>query len=81
MPEGRESPSPERLTGAQQRDPPASGQGTDKIENKEQKLKDEIANLESNPKGPMEDVVKAKFAKGPGNCKQKTLGAQLKYSN
>jgi len=67
MPEGAESPPPERQTGAQQHDPPASGKGTDKIENKEQVLKDQLANLESNPKGPMDDFLDAKFSKKQGN--------------
>lgn len=40
MPEGRQSPPPERQTGAQQRDPPASGHGTDKADNKDQLNKD-----------------------------------------
>ncbi|POR33866.1 Uncharacterized protein TPAR_05940 [Tolypocladium paradoxum] len=67
MPEGRESPPPERQTGAQLHDPPASGQGTDSAQNKEKKPKSELDNLSSNPKWPMDDAVKAKFSKGEGN--------------
>ncbi|KOS19920.1 hypothetical protein ESCO_005562 [Escovopsis weberi] len=40
---GRQSPSPERQSGAQLHDPPASGQGLGPIKNKEQLLKDQIA--------------------------------------
>lgn len=36
MPEGAESPPPERQTGAQLHDTPASGKGTDSSENKEE---------------------------------------------
>jgi hypothetical protein len=63
MPEGRQSPSPERQTGAQLHDTPASGQGTDNAENKEQTNKESIESLSSNPKGPLDDAVKDKFAK------------------
>lgn len=42
MPEGRESPPPERQTGAQLNSPPASGQGTDKVENKPQVNEDQL---------------------------------------
>ena len=42
MPEGRQSPPPERQTGAQQQSPPAHGQGTDDATNKEQTLKDQL---------------------------------------
>jgi len=63
MPEGRQSPEPERQTGAQQQDPPGSGQGTDNAENKDKVLKSELENLESNPKGPMDDALKDKFTK------------------
>ncbi|KAF6816389.1 hypothetical protein CSOJ01_03012 [Colletotrichum sojae] len=63
MPEGRQSPPPERQTGAQQQDPPASGKGTDDATNKEEANKQAIENLSSNPKGPLDDAVKEKFAK------------------
>lgn len=42
MPEGRESPSPSRQTGAQQHDPPGSGQGIGKMDDKKEKLQKEI---------------------------------------
>lgn len=42
MPEGRQSPPPERQTGAQQQAPPASGQGTDNAANKDQTVKSEL---------------------------------------
>ncbi|KAI9151623.1 hypothetical protein HJFPF1_08830 [Paramyrothecium foliicola] len=64
MPEGRQSPPPERQTGAQQQDPPASGKGTDNAENKDQVNKEQLQNLSSNPKGPVDDALEAKFAKG-----------------
>ncbi|KAK1851545.1 hypothetical protein CCHR01_05831 [Colletotrichum chrysophilum] len=61
--EGRQSPPPERQTGAQLNDPPASGKGTDDATNKEQVNKEQLENLSSNPKGPLDDAVKEKFAK------------------
>ncbi|KAH0422963.1 hypothetical protein CcaCcLH18_12478 [Colletotrichum camelliae] len=61
--EGRQSPPPERQTGAQLQDPPASGKGTDDATNKEQVNKEQLENLSSNPKGPLDDAVKEKFAK------------------
>lgn len=42
MPEGRESPPPETQTGAQLKDAPAHGQGTDSAENKEQANKEAL---------------------------------------
>lgn len=63
MPEGRESPPPEEQSGRQQQDPPASGHGTDKIDNKEDVNKSQLENLESNPKNIMEDTLKKKFEK------------------
>ncbi|KAK1975644.1 hypothetical protein LZ30DRAFT_753987 [Colletotrichum cereale] len=63
MPEGRQSPSPERQSGAQQQDPPASGTGTDDASNKDATNKESLQNLSSNPKGPMDDNLKEKFAK------------------
>ncbi|WQF86386.1 hypothetical protein CDEST_11400 [Colletotrichum destructivum] len=63
MPEGRQSPPPERQTGAQQQDPPASGTGTDDASNKDNANKESINKLSSNPKGPLDDNLKEKFAK------------------
>ncbi|KAI1777486.1 hypothetical protein F4818DRAFT_439839 [Hypoxylon cercidicola] len=61
--EGRESPPPESQTGAQLTDTPASGQGTDEAPNKKGKMQDQLGNLTSNPRGPLEDSVEAKFTK------------------
>ncbi|KAI1099201.1 hypothetical protein F4804DRAFT_91670 [Jackrogersella minutella] len=61
--EGRESPPPESQSGAQLKDTPASGQGTDDAPNKKESLQDQLKNLTSNPKGPLEDAVEAKFSK------------------
>ncbi|WYZ35781.1 hypothetical protein EsH8_X_000428 [Colletotrichum jinshuiense] len=63
MPEGRQSPAPENQTGAQQRDPPASGKGTDDASNKDTANKSSLDKLTSNPKGPLDDALKEKFAK------------------
>ncbi|KAE8148051.1 hypothetical protein BDV25DRAFT_142184 [Aspergillus avenaceus] len=49
--QGRQSPPPEQQTGAQQRDPVASGH----------------TSHESNPKHILEDIEAKKFTKGPGN--------------
>ncbi|EQL00873.1 hypothetical protein OCS_03415 [Ophiocordyceps sinensis CO18] len=68
MPEGAESPPPERQTGAQMNDPLASGHGTDSAEGKDKKLDKEIKGLQSNPKGPMDKSLESKFSKKPGNC-------------
>ncbi|KAI1175681.1 hypothetical protein F4777DRAFT_549530 [Nemania sp. FL0916] len=62
--EGRQSPPPERQTGAQLHDPPASGQGIDKADNKEQANQEQLKNLTSNPPGPMDAALEDKFAKG-----------------
>ncbi|KAI0139116.1 hypothetical protein F4776DRAFT_618161 [Hypoxylon sp. NC0597] len=61
--EGRQSPPPERQTGAQLTDAPASGQGTDEAPNKKEAMQDQLKNLTSNPKGPLEDAVNDKFTK------------------
>ncbi|KAI0169189.1 hypothetical protein GGR52DRAFT_554039 [Hypoxylon sp. FL1284] len=61
--EGRQSPPPERQTGAQLKDAPASGQGTDEAPNKKETMQDQVSNLSSNPKGPLEDAVQDKFTK------------------
>jgi len=64
MPEGGESPPPERLTGAQQQTPAGSGKGTGNPANQDKDaLKSQLDNLESNPKGPLDDQVKEKFSK------------------
>jgi len=66
MPEGAESPPPERQSGRQLHDTPADGQGTDKSKDKGG-IKKELENLSSNPKGPMDDALKEKFSKKEGN--------------
>lgn len=40
--EGRQSPPPEAQSGAQLHETPASGQGTDKVDNKEQINQDQL---------------------------------------
>lgn len=42
MGEGRQSPPPERQTGAQLNDVPASGKGTDEAPDKQNKLQDQL---------------------------------------
>ncbi|PFH60970.1 hypothetical protein XA68_18499 [Ophiocordyceps unilateralis] len=58
-----ESPPPERQSGAQMHDTPASGQGIDSADNKQDKVTAQVQGLSSNPKGPVDDAVKDKFAK------------------
>ncbi|KJZ71651.1 hypothetical protein HIM_08963 [Hirsutella minnesotensis 3608] len=72
MPEGRESPPPERQTGAQV-DNLASGQGVDSAHGKDKKMESEVDNLSSNPNGPMDESLKEKFAKKEGNCKSRPV--------
>ncbi|KAF7532967.1 hypothetical protein G7054_g7479 [Neopestalotiopsis clavispora] len=64
MPEGRQSPPPERQSGAQ-KDQPASGQGLEQIntDSKKGEQQDQLKNLSSNPKGPLDDALEAKFTK------------------
>ncbi|KAI1473376.1 hypothetical protein K445DRAFT_320145 [Daldinia sp. EC12] len=61
--EGRQSPPPESQTGRQLNEAPASGQGTDEAPNKKENLQNQLNNLSSNPKGPLEDAVESKFSK------------------
>ncbi|ROT42601.1 hypothetical protein SODALDRAFT_326759 [Sodiomyces alkalinus F11] len=63
MPEGRQSPPPERQTDAQVNAPPASGHGTDQTDQKDQMNKDQFKHLTSNPAGPMDASLKEKFQK------------------
>ncbi|KAK4443606.1 hypothetical protein QBC34DRAFT_416873 [Podospora aff. communis PSN243] len=58
-----QSPPPERSSGKQMHDPPASGHGTDDASNKEETNKRGLENLESNPKWPLEEIEAKKFAK------------------
>ncbi|EXL94104.1 hypothetical protein FOIG_13013 [Fusarium odoratissimum NRRL 54006] len=61
MPEGRQSPAPEQQSGRQQQDPPASGHGINKTDDKDPKR--QLENLSSNPKGLTDDIVDEKFSK------------------
>ncbi|KAI0113133.1 hypothetical protein F4814DRAFT_420651 [Daldinia grandis] len=61
--EGRQSPPPESQTGRQLQEAPASGQGTDEAPNKKETMQDQLSNLSSNPKGPLDDAVTEKFSK------------------
>jgi len=56
--QGRQSPPPERQTGAQQRDPPANGQGVNEESNNKEESKAQLESLSSNPKGPLDDHAK-----------------------
>ncbi|KAI1323884.1 hypothetical protein F5Y16DRAFT_382532 [Xylariaceae sp. FL0255] len=58
MPEGRQSPAPETQSGKQLHDPPASGQGVEKAEHKEETNTDQLKNLSSNPAGPLDEHAK-----------------------
>ncbi|KAI1472929.1 uncharacterized protein F4812DRAFT_454746 [Daldinia caldariorum] len=62
--QGRQSPPPERQTGRQLNEVPASGQGTDETPNKRANLQDHLNNLPSNPKGPLDDAAESKVSKG-----------------
>ncbi|KAL1888033.1 hypothetical protein Sste5346_009830 [Sporothrix stenoceras] len=67
MPEGRESPSPERQSGKQMHDATGTGAAKSKGEAK-QDLKEQSGpkgteGLTSNPKGVLDDEVEKKFAK------------------
>ncbi|KAI9756930.1 MAG: hypothetical protein M1815_002496 [Lichina confinis] len=62
---GRQSPEPENQSGAQQQSAPGSGKVTDQPEslgdeNKQQSDRTKMNELESNPKGPLEDAAKGK---------------------
>ena len=67
MPEGRQSPPPERQTGAQQQSPPGSGQGIDNAAGKDKEVNEQLKNLKSNPAGALDNVLEDKFAKKEGN--------------
>ncbi|KAL2162261.1 hypothetical protein VTH06DRAFT_7174 [Thermothelomyces fergusii] len=63
MSEGGQSPPPERSTGKQLHDVPASGKGIDDASHKKDVNKEALERLTSNPRGPMEDEVERKFDK------------------
>uniref|UniRef100_A0A8H7TPL7 Uncharacterized protein n=1 Tax=Bionectria ochroleuca TaxID=29856 RepID=A0A8H7TPL7_BIOOC len=72
MPEGRQSPPPERQSGQQVGTQTKNAPDSDLTSNKdwsakERQLEEERDHLESNPKGPMEDALESKFSKGTGN--------------
>ncbi|KAL2266036.1 hypothetical protein VTJ83DRAFT_5388 [Remersonia thermophila] len=62
---GGQSPKPENQTGKQLHDPPGSGRGLDDASQLDEINKKYIKQLESNPRGPLEDEVERKFVKGP----------------
>jgi len=55
--QGRQSPSPEASSGAQQNSAPSDGRGVNDGTNNQQNSKDQIEELSSNPKGPLDDHV------------------------
>ncbi|PLB48084.1 hypothetical protein P170DRAFT_437796 [Aspergillus steynii IBT 23096] len=67
--QGRQSPDPERQTGAQQQEPPSSGNITSQLKGSSEQSRQEAqqGGLTSNPKHILEDVEAKKFTKGPGN--------------
>ncbi|KAM0265687.1 hypothetical protein ACHAQJ_000121 [Trichoderma viride] len=67
MPEGHQSPPPERQSGAQLQDAPGSGKASSVSKASQKDPKDQLDCLTSNPKGPMDDALEQKFSKGPGN--------------
>ncbi|KAM0460748.1 hypothetical protein ACHAO4_001540 [Trichoderma viride] len=67
MPEGRESPPPERQSGRQLQDPTGSGKASDVTKTSETDPNHQLDCLSSNPKGPMDDALEHKFSKGEGN--------------
>ncbi|KKP01089.1 hypothetical protein THAR02_06826 [Trichoderma harzianum] len=66
MPEGRQSPPPERQSAAQVGDT-GSGKASDISKTSQKDPKSQLDCLTSNPKGPMDDVLKHKFSREPGN--------------
>ncbi|KAK4238478.1 hypothetical protein C8A03DRAFT_15075 [Achaetomium macrosporum] len=58
-----QSPPPERSSGKQMHDVPASGTGTDDASKKKDANKDALEHLTSNPRGPLENEVDRKFEK------------------
>lgn len=65
---GRQSPEPERQTGAQQQDAPSSGHGVnDKNSDNKADSEKSLEELSSNPKGPLDDHVKETVAKTVGD--------------
>ncbi|OCT51042.1 hypothetical protein CLCR_09297 [Cladophialophora carrionii] len=72
--QGRQSPDPERQTGAQQGDHP-SQPGSGKLDNSQSKDEgkdDQTSGLQSNPKHILEDHAETKTAKGTSADAAKT---------
>lgn len=69
MSAGRQSPSPERQSGAQQQDTPGTGRtGLGSHPSREEVLraaKEFQEHMESNPEHPLDRIEAEKFAKGP----------------
>jgi len=61
--QGRQSPPPERSTGAQQQDAPSDGQGVNEGTNNKEESKSQLKSLSSNPKGPLDDHLKDTVSK------------------
>ncbi|KAK1767803.1 hypothetical protein QBC33DRAFT_537427 [Phialemonium atrogriseum] len=61
--EGHQSPPPERSSGRQMKETPGSGQGTDDSSKKNQANKQSLENLTSNPPGPLDAALEAKYPK------------------
>jgi len=66
--QGRQSPDPERQSGAQ-KDPPSSGQGVNDSSNNKDDSKSQLEGLSSNPKGPLDDHLKETTSKTVENTK------------
>ncbi|KIW08353.1 uncharacterized protein PV09_01269 [Verruconis gallopava] len=58
--QGRQSPDPERQTGAQQQDPPASGQFGKQSDDNNKEI---LEGLKSNPEHPLEKFAEEKTSK------------------
>ncbi|EME88495.1 uncharacterized protein MYCFIDRAFT_47289 [Pseudocercospora fijiensis CIRAD86] len=61
--QGRQSPDPERQTGAQQQSPPAEKPNQAPGHKEAKDSKAQLEGLSSNPKGPLDDEAKAKLSK------------------
>lgn len=63
---GRQSPDPEAQSGKQQAEPTSSNpnqQGAEPSQGSKKASEDQLANLESNPTGPLDQAAKDKTAK------------------
>jgi len=66
--QGRQSPDPERESGAQ-KDAPSSGQGVNGSSNNKADSKSQLEGLSSNPKGTLDDHAKETTSKTVENTK------------